>query len=428
MLNILKLKINKTKCIKVNNNEKYINVVGDVKHNSPANKEWLNSIYSFNNNTTKLLPVADKFIIKLIRNYFNLYSRKWEITTRLPKIRKWMRRLSTTRILVSKAELKHHSVDKVIITLYIYNRQAKYYKQKMLKLFNKIMSISLIKKLKLINKIGMNFIFKIKHDKHILLKTLNWNENNLITYEKDYYKSYIKKSLKKERLYIYLKKIISLNKFKFKNIYLLPLNLFLQKVYNKKVEFNLVILKNFHLNSDIFTQILAVKLRNRNNSILKVLKTSLRKIILPSQKKLIYLDEYNSKKNEVQHIINKNLFFYLVNLNKPTDSLDKTLKTLYLKSNVKSLGLENNVLNSMKYKAVSGIRLEASGRLTRRLIAQRAIYKFKFVGNLRNIDSSILNHSSTILRGNLRSNLQFSKIKSKKRIGSFGLKGWVSSP
>jgi hypothetical protein len=84
-----------------------------------------------------------------------------------------MRRLSTTRILVSKAELKHHSVDKVIITLYIYNRQAKYYKQKMLKLFNKIMSISLIKKLKLINKIGMNFIFKIKHDKHILLKTLN---------------------------------------------------------------------------------------------------------------------------------------------------------------------------------------------------------------------------------------------------------------
>jgi hypothetical protein len=428
MLNILKLKINKTKLIKVNKNEKYFNVVGDVKHNSPANKEWLNSIYSFNNNTTKLLPIADKFIIKLIRSYFNLYSYKFEIIARLPKIRKWMRRLSTTRILVSKAELKHHSVDKVIITLYIYNRQAKYYKKKILKLLKKIMYISLIKKLKLIYKIGMNFKYKIKHDKHILLKTLNWNENNLITYEKDYYKSFIKKSLKKERLYIYVKKIISLNKFKFKNIYLLPLNLFIQKVYNKKVEFNLVILKNFHLNSDILTQILAVKLRNRKNRILKVLKTSLRKIRLPSQKKLIYLDEYNYKKNEVQHLINKNLFFYLVNLNKPTDSLDKTLKTLYLKSNIKPLGLENNVLNSMKYKVVSGIRLEASGRLTRRLIAQRAIYKFKFIGNLRNIDSSILNNSSTILRGNLRSNLQFSKHKSKQKIGSFGLKGWVSSP
>jgi len=77
----------------------------------------------------------------------------------------------------------------------------------------------------------------------------------------------------------------------------------------------------------------------------------------------------------------------------------------------------------MKYKVVSGIRLEASGRLTRRLIAQRAIYKFKFIGNLRNIDSSILNNSSTVLRGNLRSNLQFSKHKSKQKIGSFGLKG-----
>jgi len=39
MLNILKLKINKTKLIKVNKNEKYFNVVGDAKHNSPANKE-----------------------------------------------------------------------------------------------------------------------------------------------------------------------------------------------------------------------------------------------------------------------------------------------------------------------------------------------------------------------------------------------------
>jgi hypothetical protein len=31
-----------------------------------------------------------------------------------------------------------------------------------------------------------------------------------------------------------------------------------------------------------------------------------------------------------------------------------------------------------------------------------------------------------MLRGNLRSNLQYSKLKSKTRIGSFGIKGWVS--
>jgi len=432
MLNILKLKTKNEKPLVINN-EKYIDLVGYARHNPPTNKEWSNSIYSFNKNTPKLLPVADKVIIKLIRSYFNLYSRKLERKIRSARIRKWMRRLSTTRILVSKGELKHYSADKVIVTLYIYNRQAKYYKIKMKKLFNKIMYISLgikleaakkifKKKFKLLNKKGLDLMSRIKYDKNLLLKTLKWNENNLITYEKDYYKSFIKKSLRKERIYIYLKEIVSLNKFKFKNTYLLPLKILIQKIYNKRVEFNLVILKNFHLNSDIFTQILAIKLRNRKNRILRVLKTSLRKIRLPSQKKLIYLDEY---------LNTKDLFFNNVNLNvtainEPTDNLDKTLKTFYSKN--KSLNLEYTVLNSIKHKAVSGIRLEASGRLTRRITAAKSIYKFKYVGNLRNIDSSFLNRSSVILRGNLRSNLQFSKIKSKTKIGSFGLKGWVSSP
>jgi hypothetical protein len=432
MLNILKLKTKNEKPLVINN-EKYIGVVGYAKHNPPANKEWSNSIYSFNKNTPKLLPVADKVIIKLIRSYFNLYSRKLERKSRSARIRKWMRRLSTTRILVSKGELKHHSADKVIVTLYIYNRQAKYYKKKMTKLFNKIMYISLRikleaakkifkKKIKLLNKKGLDLMSRIKYDKNLLLKTLKWNENNLITYEKDYYKSFIKKSLKKERIYIYLKEIMSLNKFKFKNTYLLPLKILIQKIYNKRVEFNLVILKNFHLNSDIFTQILAIKLRNRKNRILRVLKTSLRKIRLPSQKKLIYLDEYLNTKDIFLNNVNLNV----TAINEPTDNLDKTLKTFYSKN--KSLNLEDTVLNSIKHKAVSGIRLEASGRLTRRITAGKSIYKFKYVGNLRNIDSSFLNRSSVILRGNLRSNLQFSKIQSKTQIGSFGLKGWVSSP
>jgi hypothetical protein len=422
------------------NNGKYGDVVGNSMHNPPANKEWSNSIYSFNKNTPKLLPVADKVIIKLIRSYFNLYSHKLEKKIRSPRIRKWMRRLSTNRILVSKAELKHHGTDKVIVTLYIYNRQAKYYKNKMTKLFKRIMSISLgiklkiaqmrfKKKINLLNRKGLNLISKIENNKSILLRTLNWNENKLLTYQKNYFKSFIKKSLRKERLYIYLKEIMSLNKFKFKNTYLLPLQILIQKIYNKKVVFNLVTLKNYHLNSDIFTQILAIKLRNRKNRLLRVLKTSLRKIRLPSQSKLIYLDVYKSKNNEVQDLITKDLFFNNVNsISESSDNLNETLKTLYSNSNRESISLEDTVLNSIKHKAVSGIRLEASGRLTRRITAAKSVYKFKYIGNLRNIDSSILNRSSVILRGNLRSNLQLSKIKSKTKIGSFGIKGWISSP
>ena len=219
-----------------------------------------------------------------------------------------------------------------------------------------------------------------------------------------------------------------LNNFKFKNTYLLPLQILIERIYKKKVEFNLVKLKNFHLNSDIFTQIVTLKLRNKKNRVLRVLKTSLRKIKLPNQNKLIYLEEYSYNKSEVQHLITKDLFFNNVNLNNTnicTDNLNKSLKTLYYSKNIidKYSNVEDTVLNSIKHKAVSGIRLEASGRLSRRITAAKSVYKFKYVGNLRNINSSYLYRSSVILRGNLRSNLQYSKISSKTKIGSFGIKG-----
>jgi len=81
------------------------------------------------------------------------------------------------------------------------------------------------------------------------------------------------------------------------------------------------------------------------------------------------------------------------------------------------------VLDLIKYKEITGIRLEAKGRLTRRYTASRSKYKARYKGNLKNTDSSLNNLPSLILRGNTRSNLQYTKLKSKSRIGSFGIKG-----
>jgi hypothetical protein len=75
---------------------------------------------------------------------------------------------------------------------------------------------------------------------------------------------------------------------------------------------------------------------------------------------------------------------------------------------------------------MGGIRLETKGRLTKRYRADRALFKVKWKGGLKNIDSSYKGLSSVLLRGNLRSNLQYTKLKSKTRIGSFGIKGWIS--
>jgi hypothetical protein len=79
-----------------------------------------------------------------------------------------MRRLSIKRILISKAELKHTN-DKVIITIYIYNRQKIYFYNKMEKL-DKIKLF--INKIKLIRKKALNVLYKIENNKNIFLNTL----------------------------------------------------------------------------------------------------------------------------------------------------------------------------------------------------------------------------------------------------------------
>lgn len=137
MLNLLKLKKNKqishdNKAVKLINNG---NERSDIRHYPPANKEWFNSIYAYNKDTIKLLPSADKVILKLIKSYFNLYSKKLESKIRSRRLATRLRKLSTNRILVSRPELKHSS-DKITITIYLYNRQKTY-------LLNKIANIRL---------------------------------------------------------------------------------------------------------------------------------------------------------------------------------------------------------------------------------------------------------------------------------------------
>lgn len=113
------------------------NYAGKTKHYPPANKEWFNSVYAFNNNITKVLPLKDKTLNKLIKGYFNAHSRKLEKKVKKLRSRRYRvvrARRSTNRILVSRAEVKHTN-DKVVITVYIYNNQSKYYFNKLKKIF-----------------------------------------------------------------------------------------------------------------------------------------------------------------------------------------------------------------------------------------------------------------------------------------------------
>ena len=72
---------------------------------------------------------------------------------------------------------------------------------------------------------------------------------------------------------------------------------------------------------------------------------------------------------------------------------------------------------------MTGFRFEAKGRLTKRHTASRSVSKNKYKGNLLNIESTFGGLSSVLLKGNLDSNLQYTKLNNKTNIGSFGIKG-----
>jgi hypothetical protein len=75
---------------------------------------------------------------------------------------------------------------------------------------------------------------------------------------------------------------------------------------------------------------------------------------------------------------------------------------------------------------MAGVRLETKGRLTKRYRADRAIFKVRWKGGLKNIDSSFKGLSSVNMRGYLNSNVDYSIFTSKRRIGAFAVKGWLS--
>lgn len=109
------------------------NYIGKPRHFSPLSDEWYNSIYTFNMNLLKILPSLNKVLLRIIKSYFNFYSRKLEKSIKSRRLRIKARRLSINKILTSKPQLKHTN-DQIIITIYTYNRQKIYYLNKLKKI------------------------------------------------------------------------------------------------------------------------------------------------------------------------------------------------------------------------------------------------------------------------------------------------------
>ena len=148
MLNIIKSKLKNTYKKKSLNNK---NITIRNKEFVPAVRDWKNSIYVYNKNTLSLIPLASNYIMKLIRGYFTLSNIRLEKKLRQERLRRRSKKLSTNKIFLSDGEFKNTN-DKVIITLYIYNRQKYNYlfklKNRYIKLFVKAKFLEKLNKLK----------------------------------------------------------------------------------------------------------------------------------------------------------------------------------------------------------------------------------------------------------------------------------------
>ena len=429
MLNIINIKKN-SKSTNVSR-EKVLNRSTRIKHFSPAIKEWNNSIYVYNKNTLNLIPISNKIIIKLIKSYYNLYNRKLEIKKRRQTMRIKLRRLSSHKIYVSRGEFKHTS-EKVIINIYTYNRQKYNYLYKIKKILKNLLKRKyFLKKMKILKKKTLvlinNELKNVLIHKNILYK-------ELLIY---CIKKHLKKSLKRHLLFFYYKRLFLLNKFKFKYTYLNTITNLIEKVYNKNVELNVINLKYFYLNSDIYTESIINKITKDRKRLYRILKRSVQKAKIANRNWMInHEDDSYIQKLSIQKMIDtNNIQTYLslkankkINKTKPVDKLSYFLRKIYYNTiNEEQNTLKNTVLGYLKNKTITGVRLEATGRLSKRHTASRSVSKLRYKGSLRNRDSSYKGLSSKILRGNTKTNIQYTNINSIARIGSFGLKGWISN-
>lgn len=167
------------------------NDIGNIRLFPVSAKSWFNSIYFFDKNTIRNLSYLDIIVNKIIKIYFNLISNIDDNIKFMPR-RNRARNRSINRIFVSRADIKHFN-DKVIITIYTFNRIKKYYLKNLLNVLkdnSNNTSYVLYNTFKSIKKKYSVFRNHIKKDLPFIFPKLNFL-NNLKKFKKQYYKTII---------------------------------------------------------------------------------------------------------------------------------------------------------------------------------------------------------------------------------------------
>lgn len=233
---------------------------------------------------------------------------------------------------------------------------------------------------------------------------------------------------------------LNLNKYKFEGKFLFRLSNIISKIYSKQIEFNIVNLKNLVFNADLFTEISTLKIKKKKTRAEKIMNIMLNKAKLPivnriqEKGRIVKNVDFNLVENKYRTVNLKDILSSWLNLDKLLNKLygggvgiNPTLRraSSFLPQ-TKAAKLYNIVFNSIKYKNMAGIRMEVRGRLTPRYRADRSVYKLRWKGGLKNIYSSYHGLPVRKNRGHLNPNVGYSIFSSKRRVGAFAVKGWMS--
>lgn len=163
------------------------------------------------------------------------------------------------------------------------------------------------------------------------------------------------------------------------------------RIYGKPVDLKLVKLNKPHLDADILSAVVAQRLRDRRNTPRRVIRDATWKAPLPNAQAIAAIQQKKAQRQA-------NDFSWS----------DFTMGNLGQTSN-------QTIKNQLALSQVSSVEVEAAGRLTKRLTANRSAKKMA----RRGANSK---GPAVLLRGFRKAHVQYAFAGGKRRVGQFGIR------
>lgn len=163
------------------------------------------------------------------------------------------------------------------------------------------------------------------------------------------------------------------------------------RIYGKPVDLRLIRLSKQHLDADILARVVAQRLRDRRNTPRRVIRDATWKAPLPNAQTISRIRQAKAQQQPTKFSFAD---FTIGNMGKTTNG---------------------TIQNKLLLSQVSSVEVEAAGRLTKRLTANRSARKMaRRGGNSKG--------PSVMLRGFRKAHVQYAFAGGKRRVGQFGIR------